>query len=158
MEGFLLLQGTGVIITIYCPFCYALEESVFSLIRTSMAIVWIKFQVVYQRISSSVIPASTGVSWLFSAFGGKGALSLQVSPTLCDPVDCSPPGSSVHGTSPAKILEWVAISFSKGSSRPRDQICVSCIGRWILYHCATLWESSGLLRHGSYAICNDFVS
>ena len=45
----------------------------------------------------------------------------QLCPTLCDPMDCSPPGSSVHGISPAKMLEWVAISFSRGSSRPRDQ-------------------------------------
>ena len=48
-------------------------------------------------------------------------------------MDCSPPGSSVHGIFQARILEWVAISFSRGSSRPRDGTCVSCIGRWILY-------------------------
>ena len=47
--------------------------------------------------------------------------------TLCNPVDCGPPGSSVHGTFPARILEWVAISFSRGSSRPRDQTQVSCL-------------------------------
>ena len=41
-------------------------------------------------------------------------------PTLCDPVDYSPPGSSVHGISQARILEWVAIAFSRGSSWPRD--------------------------------------
>ena len=46
---------------------------------------------------------------------------------FCTPVDCSLPGSSVHGISQAKILEWVAISFSRGSSQPRDQIQVSCI-------------------------------
>ena len=46
--------------------------------------------------------------------------------TLCDPVDCSPPGSSVHGILQAGILEWVAISFSRGSSRPRNRNCVSC--------------------------------
>ena len=44
---------------------------------------------------------------------------------LCDPVDCSPPGSSVHGILQAGILEWVAISFFRGSSRPRDQTQVS---------------------------------
>ena len=49
-------------------------------------------------------------------------------------MDCSPPGSSVHGILQPRILEWVAISFSRGSSRPRDQTCVFCIGRWILYH------------------------
>ena len=47
--------------------------------------------------------------------------------TLCDPVDCSPPDSSIHGIFQARILEWVAISFSRGSSRPRDQTQVSRI-------------------------------
>ena len=51
-------------------------------------------------------------------------------------MDCSPPGSSVHGIFQERILEWVAISFSNGSSWPRDQTRVSCIGRWILYHYA----------------------
>ena len=58
---------------------------------------------------------------------------------LCDPMDCSPPGSSVHGVSQARRLEWVSISFSRASSWPRDWTWVSCIGRWILYHQAT-WE------------------
>ena len=44
----------------------------------------------------------------------------QSRPTLCNPVDCSPPGSSVHGILQARILEWVAVSFSRGSSQPRD--------------------------------------
>ena len=47
--------------------------------------------------------------------------------TLCDPMDCSRPGSSVHGILQARILEWVAISFSRGSSRLRDRTQVSCI-------------------------------
>ena len=51
----------------------------------------------------------------------------QSCPTLCDPMDCSPPGSSVHGILQARILEWVAISFSRGSSQPRDWTRVSCI-------------------------------
>ena len=46
--------------------------------------------------------------------------------TLCDPMDSSPPGSSVHEISQARILDWVAISSSKGSSQTRDQTCVSC--------------------------------
>ena len=46
---------------------------------------------------------------------------------LCDPMDCSPPGSSVDGISQARILEWVAMSSSRVSSRPRDWTCVSCI-------------------------------
>ena len=47
--------------------------------------------------------------------------------TLCGPMDCSLPGSSVHGILQARVLEWVAKPFSKGSPRPRDQIRVSCI-------------------------------
>ena len=53
---------------------------------------------------------------------------------LCDPVDCSLPGSSVHGILQARILQRVAMPSSRGSSRPRGQTCVSCIGRWVLYH------------------------
>ena len=50
---------------------------------------------------------------------------------------CSPPGSSVHGIFQASILEWVAISFSRGTSRPRDWTCISCLDKGILYHWAT---------------------
>ena len=51
----------------------------------------------------------------------------QLCPTLCDPVDCSLPGSSIHGILQARILEWAAISLSRGSSRPRDRTRVSRI-------------------------------
>ena len=74
-------------------------------------------------------------------------LIAQSCPTLYDPKDCSPPGSSVHGASQARILEQVAISFSRGSSRPRKQThlsCISCIAKWILHHWAT-WEPQQLL-------------
>ena len=54
-------------------------------------------------------------------------LVAQSCPTLCDPVDCSLPGSSVHGILQARIMEQVATSFSRGSSQPRDGIQVSCI-------------------------------
>ena len=54
--------------------------------------------------------------------GGGGSLVAKSCPTLCNPPDSSPPGSSVLGISPARILEWVAISFSRGSSRPRDVV------------------------------------
>ena len=68
---------------------------------------------------------------------------LQSCLTLYDPMDSSPPGSPVHGTLQARILEWVALPSSRGSSRPRDQTQVyyaSCIDRWVLQH----W------RHGKY--------
>ena len=57
-------------------------------------------------------------------------------PTLCYPVACSPPGSSVHRISQAGILEWVAISSSRGPSPPNGNhaSCVCCIGLWIIYH------------------------
>jgi len=65
------------------------------------------------------------------------AKSLQSCLTLCNPMDCSQPGSSVHGILQARILEWVAMPSSRGYCQPRDQTQVSyasCIGRWLLYH------------------------
>ena len=67
----------------------------------------------------------------------------QSCPTLCDPLDCGPPGSSAHGIQQARMLEWVAMASSRGSSWPRDGTCasyVSCIGRCVLYH----WRPLGL--------------
>ena len=78
-----------------------------------------------------------GISRISNHSVCMGALSLSH-------VARSPPGSSVHWISPARILEWVATFSSRGSSPPRDQTCVpyiSCIGRWILYHRA-IWEAS----------------
>ena len=84
----------------------------------------------------------------------------QLCPALCNPMDCSSPGSSVHGIFQARILEQVAISSSRGSSWPRDWTWVSCIsfiGKHIPYHCAT-WEAQHLVLSGntsSFAIRND---
>ena len=65
-------------------------------------------------------------------------LSYSVmSDSLCGLMECSPPGSSVHEILQARMLEWVATSFSRGSSQPRGQtrvFCISCFGRRILYH------------------------
>ena len=102
-----------------------------------------------------------GISWHDSSFFQKLVLQIfshkvmiskcclvaQLCPILCDPMDCSPPGSSVHGIFQARIPEWVAISSSRGSSQLRDRTHVSCIGRCILYHWDTkeahdsLWMS-----------------
>ena len=68
------------------------------------------------------------------------AKSLHLCPTLCDPMDCSLPGYPVHEITQARILEWVAISSSRGSSWPRDQThisYVSCISRWFFTPSAT---------------------
>ena len=62
---------------------------------------------------------------------------LQSSPTLWDPMDCSLPGFSVHGILQARVLEWIAIPSSRGSSQPRNQTCIPYIsrtGRQVLYH------------------------
>ena len=74
--------------------------------------------------------------------------SLQSCPTLCDPKDCSPPDTFVHRIPQARILEWVAIPSSRGSSQPRDQTHVSCIshiGRWVLYQSSHCWYQKGQL-------------
>ena len=63
--------------------------------------------------------------------------SLQLCLTLCDTMNCSLPGLSVHGILQARTLEWVATPFSRGHSHPKDQTqisYVSCIGRQVLYH------------------------
>ena len=96
----------------------------------------------------SKFPSYSCFLWLsfplyrYVAFNVCRAKSLQSCSTLCDAMDCSQPGSSVHGILQARILEWVTISFSKGSSQPRGQTrsyYVSCIGRWVLYH----WRNLG---------------
>ena len=69
----------------------------------------------------------------------------QLCLTLRDPKDCSPPGSSFHGIFQARILEWAAISSSRGSSQPRDLThlyYVSCIGRWVFYQYSYLTMQS----------------
>ena len=72
----------------------------------------------------------------------------QSCPTLCGSMSYSPPGPSVHVIFQPRILELVAISYSRGSFQPRDQIqvcCISCIGRQILY-CSATWEVLGCIN------------
>ena len=81
--------------------------------------------------------------------------------TLCDSMDCNPPGSSIHGVLQVRILEWVAIPISRGSSWPRDPTCVSCIScidGWILYHHASRETRSrdsciGVLCARAFTLC-----
>ena len=72
--------------------------------------------------------------------------------TFCDPMDCSPSGFSVHGLLQARILEWVVIPFSTGSSQPRDQTWVSCIARgsftiWSTKEAPIKWDSNKDMEH-----------
>ena len=64
--------------------------------------------------------------YCFQINAAAAAKSLQSCLTLCDPMDCSPPGSSVHGILQARRLEWVAMPSSRASSQPRDWTQVSC--------------------------------
>ena len=77
-------------------------------------------------------------------------MNTELCVQLCDPIDCSHPGSFVHGIFQERILERVAISSSRRSSQPKDPIhvsCVSLISRWVLYHCTT-WKAPCSISKG----------
>ena len=94
------------------------------------------------------------------------AKSLQWCPTLCDPIEYSPAGSSVHGILQARVLEWISMPSSRGSSQSRDQTCaswVSCIGSWLLHHQChlgiSMWMCMYDFKRNSYIIFqSDFTS
>ena len=73
--------------------------------------------------------------------GGCYCLVTKSHLTLCDPMDCSPPGFSAYGISQARILEWVAIPFYSWSSQPRDWTCISCIIGRFFTNWATMKDS-----------------
>ena len=93
-----------------------------------------------QKFLYEPLPLNTWKTVLHSLHACSAAHSCL---TLCDPMDCSPLGSSIHGISQARILEWVAISFSRGSFRPRDQTQVFWIAGSLL-HCRQIlyWLTS----------------
>ena len=75
---------------------------------------------------------------------GMPAKLIQSCLILCEPMDYSLPGSSVYGILRARILEWVAISYYRGSSQPRNRTCisyVSCIVSQVLYPIIAIWEA-----------------
>ena len=85
--------------------------------------------------------AGVNTLWLFWA--ALSVLCARSHLTLCDPVNCSPPGSSVHRVFQAITLERIATSYSRGSSQPRDRTrssCISCTGRWF-FTTSTSWEA-----------------
>ena len=111
--------------------------------------------------------SSVGQSW--SRHVCMHAKWLQLCRTFFDPLDCSPPGSSVRGILQARILEWVAMSFSRGSSQLRDQPSTSsfsCIGRRVLgppgkpvpdivtSKCLLNRTNNNLLAHNSQLLLN----
>ena len=117
---------------------------------------------------SSVSPVSTSLPCLFSprpcfTGSGQGACptlmhcadpfhlrvvdSRSVMSDSCDPMDCSPPGSSVYGIFQARILEWVVIASSKVPSQVRDHTLISCTGKRILYQTLSLIKSLSFIEH-----------
>ena len=95
---------------------------------------------IHTSLSARTWASRPGLVFL-TASAGLRAQSFSHVQFSCDPTDCSPPGSSVHGILQAIILEWVAKSFSRGFFRARDRTrtsCISCTGRWILHHWATV--------------------
>ena len=82
----------------------------------------------------TIVPIGTGAR-VMCVFSVTSIMSDSL-----DPMDCSPPGSSVHGILQARILEWVAMPSSRGSSPPRDQTCISCTAGEFFNHWAT-WEA-----------------
>ena len=88
----------------------------YSPLWTTQALSWKNMILVILVLISSFVP-------MVAVYG----LATKSCPTLCDPMDCSPPACSVHGIFQARILEWIAISFSRGSSQPRNRTQVSCI-------------------------------
>ena len=83
-----------------------------------------------------------------SKYEGKREVA-QSCPTLCYPMDCSPPGSSVHRIFRARVLEWVAISFSRASSPSRNQTRLSSI----VSRCFTVWASGKSIVNIMSLIC-----
>ena len=92
-------------------------------------------------------------------------LVAQLCPILCNPMNCSPLGSSVLGIFRAKLLEWVDISSSRGSSQPRGQTTVSCIGRQILVLLSYLGSKLGIVKNvcrqgegcGGFVLCQNVM-
>ena len=66
-------------------------------------------------------------NWIKTSSGIESEVKSQSCPTLCNPMDCSLSGSSIHGIFQARMLEWIAVSFSRGSSRPRNRTVISRI-------------------------------
>ena len=110
---------------------------------TNLQVLWNPEHITYFTVLLLTIP------FLISPPPCMNAQALWSCLTLCNPMDCSPPGSSVHGILQARILERVAMPSSRGSSPPRDQThvsYVSCIGRWVLYSLSHLGSPSAPLR------------
>ena len=102
------------------PFCYLSSPSSLSPEQDAVADSWCSLYVLH------IVLLGWGQGSLRRSDTTVGGEVAQSCPTFCNPMDCSLPGSSVYGIFQARTLEWVAISFSRGSSRPRDRTQVFC--------------------------------
>ena len=105
--------------------------------------IWCVMPIVHNQILKDFQSSLLAMIFMLSQvrFERKGKyMHAQYCPTLSGPMDCSPLGSSVHGIFQARILEWVAISYSRGSSQPRGPTRFSCVSRCILYYWANKWD------------------
>ena len=129
----------------YSPWGHT-ELDITEWLRLSLSIIIIIGYVIYWVLTMSQLPSKVILCTFL-----VGCLVAQLCLTLCNPMDCSPPGSSVHGILQARILEWVAMPFSRGSSWPGDRTCVSrsscSAGRFFSTEpLGKLWEAPFTIR------------
>ena len=116
-----------------------LDFKIYTKVHPLIAVSWTSC---LNSLSFSLFTYAIAISRITNASRHKVIVSEEVlvaqsCPTLCDPMDCSPPGSSVHEIFQARILEWVAISFCRGFSQLRDRTQVSCTAGRFFTHWAT---------------------
>ena len=104
---------------------------------------WLHLRIWSQELFIHLVEESRAYTQIPNTQKGKESEVAQSCPTLCDPMDCSLPGSSVHGIFQTIVLEWIAISFSRGASRPRDQTQVS----HIVDRCFTVWATREVYKN-----------
>ena len=91
-------------------------------------------------VTCVILPDCSQPFWYLCTAAAAAAKSFQSCPSLCDSMDGSPLGPPVHGIFQARVLEWIAISFSRGSSRPKDGTWVSCIVGRCFYCLSHQWR------------------
>ena len=112
---------------------FSFSEDLRSIFLVCFCFWWGFFFWLYWALCAILVPWPG--NWTHSPGGGRTVLTTdvrscsvpQLCPTLCNPMAFRPPGSSVHGISQARTLEWISVSFSRGSSWPRDPTCISCV-------------------------------
>ena len=104
--------------------------------KAGLRIRTLSFKAVFLQLCG-FFPFSKYFPFLIEVWKESESEVAQLCLTLCNPMDCSPRGSSVHGIFQARVLKWAAIAFSRGSSRPRDRTWVS----WISGRRFTVWAT-----------------